>query len=270
MKKSIIVLCTVLICYAFKTDLQKKTVRQKGFDIECFVSTKKDNKNFKPHRMYYWYKSGEVHHSMSSSGGFLLHGSFSKYHKSNQLVEQGNFNYGLKNGVWKVWHDNGVLKQYEEWQNGLKAGSCKTFDTDGSLTVSGKYRNNVKVGRWIDYRIKDTTYHQRDTIYTKRPRGPIHEFLRKKDSLEKAQIKQIKLIESSADSLRRAKIKSKKRYLKKQDSITRTKKKLKRQLEREQDSIKRANKKAEKAATLKSKEKNLGEGFFKKLFKKER
>ena len=53
--------------------------------------------------MYYWFKSGEIHQSISSSGGFVLHKNYLKYFKSNQLAEEGAFSYGLKDGEWSLY-----------------------------------------------------------------------------------------------------------------------------------------------------------------------
>ena len=262
MKKLVIVLVTCTVCFAFNSDLQKRIVRENGFDTECYISSKKLNR-FDAEKIYFWFKSGGIHQSLGNVGGSVLHESYQKYYRSNQLAEKGTFVYGLKTGNWKIWNENGQLVLEEYWNEGLRDGKSISYDAHGKLAVIGNYRNNVKVGRWINYKTKDTTYHKKDTIYTEKPRSVVYEFLRKKDSLEKAQIKHGRLLERRDDSLKRAKIKSKKRYLKRQDSIQKSQKKLDRRLEKVKDSINRVNKKQKRAT-----QQNNGKGFLKKLFKK--
>ncbi|RED44699.1 toxin-antitoxin system YwqK family antitoxin [Seonamhaeicola aphaedonensis] len=257
------ILIAIVICLAFNTDVQKRIVRQNGFDTECYISSKKLNR-FDANKTYFWFKSGGIHQSLGNVGGSVLHESYQKYYRSNQLAEKGTFIFGLKTGVWKIWNENGQLLLEEHWNEGLRNGKSITYDNKGKLAAIGNYRNNTKVGRWINYKTKDTTYHKKDSIYTEKPRSIIHELLRKKDSLEKAGIKHEKLLKKRNDSIKKAKIKSKKRYLKRQDSIQKSQKILDRRLEKIQDSINRANKKQNRAT-----EENSDKGFFKKLFKKE-
>ncbi len=188
MKKIGILILVLFICLAFSSDLQKKIVRQGAFDIECYIALKEIN-TFNTNKIYYWYKSGEIHQSQSNIGGNVLHNTFIKYYRSNQLAEKGDFNYGLKTDVWKSWHENGQLKLQEYWNNGYKDGDVTKYDVDGNLILKGKYKNNLKVGQWINYKTKDTTYYKNNSKLEEKPTNFLQRFLRKKDSLEKVQIK---------------------------------------------------------------------------------
>jgi antitoxin component YwqK of YwqJK toxin-antitoxin module len=95
-------------------DIQKKILRSGEYDIECYVSLKEVS-SYDEDKAYYWFKSGEIHSSRYGAGGFVLHKTYSKFYESNQLAEKGEFNYGLKDGVWKSWYKNGQLKEIVKW-----------------------------------------------------------------------------------------------------------------------------------------------------------
>ena len=95
---------------------------------------------------------------------FELHSSYMKYYKSNQLAEQGEFDYGLKNGIWKEWYENGQIKQTIEWRKGLKSGASISYDTIGSPIEKGIYRNNKKAGTSINLKMKDTIRYKKGEL----------------------------------------------------------------------------------------------------------
>lgn len=260
MKKIFSILLLTSVCFAFTIDVQKKVIRQKGFDIECFVALVQPV-NFNDSKTYYWFKSGEIHESVASSGGFVLHKQYSKYYKSNQLIQQGEFNYGLKTGVWKTWYKNGNLKYKEHWKNGFKEGDFSTYDSLGQLMVQGAYKNNLKSGQWIDYIKKDTTYHAKSLVFDEKPKNLIQRTFRKKDSLEKVQLKLDRINKRKTDSINKQKIKRKRLIEKRNDSIKRANNKLKRLAKKQTDSIERATNK---------KQKKPKKGFLNTLFKKKK
>ena len=147
------------------SDLQKKLVRQNGYNIECFTSTKQKKADHS--KMYYWFKAGKVHNSESSIGGLLLHNAYSKYYRSNQLAEKGAFNYGLKNDLWTSWFENGLVNEQYNWKNGHKQGDYILNDEDGILVTKGYYKNNLKHGVWINYKTKDTVSYKLGNIKPK-------------------------------------------------------------------------------------------------------
>ena len=268
MKKYSIILFSVVLCLAFTTDLQKRMVREKGFDIECYISLKK-LKSYDSDKTYYWFKSGGIHHSLSNTAGDVLHDTYLKYYRSNQIAEQGIFNYGLKTGVWSDWNEAGQLMMQEQWDNGYKHGKSVSFDSDGNLKLKGTYKNDIKVGRWINYTTKDTVYYKKDAVFKEKPQGLITRILRKKDSIEKVQIKRDRFVKKRTDSINRVKVKLKRTLEKKNDSIKRVQKKLAKTIKKKQDSINKINKQQNKL-TPANKKKKTNAGFFKRLFKKKR
>lgn len=226
-------------------------VRENGFDIECYISLNKI-KNFQAFKTYYWFKSGRIHSSLGNAGGYVLHQSCSKYYRSNQIAEKGFFNKGLKDGVWESWYENGQLQLQEFWKDGYRDGLSSAYDSEGEIIFTGDYSNNLKTGRWINYKAKDTTYHKNDSIYVEKPLGLIMRVLRKRDSLEKVQIKLDKINKTQTDSLKRLKLKFDRKIKRRNDSIKKTQKKINKIAKKKLDSI--------------NKSKDNEGGFFNKLF----
>lgn len=207
-------------------------------------------------KTYYWFKSGEIHHSLSNIGGYVLHNSYIKYYRSNQLAEKGVFHYGLKTGVWEGWHENGQLKFKEYWNNGYKDGEFMAYDVDGHLELKGTYRNNLKVGYWVNYKTKDTLYYKKNIEFEEKPKNLLQRLLRKKDSLEKVQIKTDRILKRKNDSIKKAKANQNRLIEKRNDSINRAQKRLQKQNQKKIDSIN------------KSKGIKNSKSLFERLFKK--
>ncbi len=148
-----------VLFFSVVSDVQKKIIRNKDFDIECYVSLKKV-KSYDSDKMYYWFKSGEIHHSLSSSEGLVLHADYVKYYKSNQLAEKGTFNYGLKDDVWRSWYINGNVKTSVKWKEGQMHGHFISYDSLSNTLESGTYKNDIKTGQWINHSTKDTLHYK--------------------------------------------------------------------------------------------------------------
>ena len=161
-------LCFFVTSGFINETLQKKIIRTKDYDFHFFVSLKE--KKTTKDRMYFWFKSGEVHHSFGDAGGLLLHDTFLKYYRGNILAEKGILNYGLKVGTWKSWYENGHLKEIVDYKGGQKSGVYEAFSDKGMLVVKGKYSNGIKDGVWIDFIKKDTIWHKKGKEYSENPR----------------------------------------------------------------------------------------------------
>lgn len=212
MKKFVLIFVFCIMLLGMASELQKKIIRSQDFDIECYVSLDK-LKKFENHKMYYWFKSGDIHKSLSSSGGLVLHDSYKKYYRTNQLAEEGKFNYGLKDGIWKDWHENGNLKSEMEWFDGYRQGNYKSYDIFGNIETKGRFRNNMKSGRWIDYKTKDTLNYRKDAIIiadTTSQKNFIGRLFIKRDSIQKVQYKQERLLKRRNDSIAKVMKKRKK------------------------------------------------------------
>ena len=205
MKKTItILLCLLLV--SVSSDLQKKYIRSGDYDIECYVSLEK-LKHFADGRVYYWYKTGDIHQSRSRVGGYVLHDTYTKYYKSKQLAEQGSFDFGLKDGEWRTWYENGNPNTILQWKKGRKHGIYIKYEENGALVQSGFYSNNKKSKTWINYKQKDTVYYQGDSSYVTKPKTRLGKYFertfKKRDSAEKAQRRLKRQQKRKADSIKR-------------------------------------------------------------------
>lgn len=148
---------------SFNDPYSIKRISDKEFRYE-FYTTKK-NIHPKRGKMYFWFKGGAIHQAQSGTSGELLQGKYVKFFHSNQIAEQGYFQKGLKNGIWKTWYKNGILESSQKWSNGLQSGFVTLYNEEGKLIQNGKFYKGLKNGRWIDFVKKDTIYFKNGKSY---------------------------------------------------------------------------------------------------------
>ena len=122
-------------------------------------------------------KSRKIIRSKSiSDNTLLLHGPYIK-RLNNQVIEEGYFYYGLKQGRWIRLNRSDILQDKENytlgWQNeslryywdydklnlkeiipikyGEMHGKYYAFFRDGKVAARGEYINNSKVGTWTEF-----------------------------------------------------------------------------------------------------------------------
>lgn len=76
-----------------------------------------------PKILYYWFFDGKISQNIGGYAGFLLHGKYQVFTKSGQLIEQGTFENGVKEGVWNYWNPSGGKIRMVAYQNGWKNGN---------------------------------------------------------------------------------------------------------------------------------------------------
>lgn len=112
----------------------------------------------------------------SKDQALLLHGPYRKYSGEN-LIEEGNYYLGTKDGRWVKYDSKFTLIDKTVWDRGFPADSRITYyDSahtqvkevmpimfgkvdgeylqyykEGQLMANGKYQDGKKVGRWIEY-----------------------------------------------------------------------------------------------------------------------
>lgn len=106
---------------------------------------------FRADKSYHWYVKDTILITQYGYDGKLLNGKFNIFYPNKNLMEQGQFKYGLKTGLWKSWHPSGLLKQTVNWADGLRHGSFEEFDPSGRKIRSGTYKNNLFTGQIIIY-----------------------------------------------------------------------------------------------------------------------
>lgn len=108
--------------------------------------------------------------------GLLLHGPYKRY-QNGDLIEEGAYYAGMKDGRWEKYDSKFMLVDKTRWQRGVPAesrlayydsthhkikaivpveygkitGTYMAFHENGTLAEEGKYDNGVKVGRWTEY-----------------------------------------------------------------------------------------------------------------------
>lgn len=126
----------------------------------------------------YYQRSGRVTSSIikDDDKGLLLHGPYKRYQNDN-LVEEGYYYAGMKDGRWERYDANFMLLDKTNWHRGVPAeskltyydsthrkikeiipveygkvkGTYLAFHENGLLAEEGKYDNGVKVGRWTEF-----------------------------------------------------------------------------------------------------------------------
>ncbi|WP_228724288.1 toxin-antitoxin system YwqK family antitoxin [Spirosoma sp. KUDC1026] len=110
------------------------------------------------------------------STGLLLHGPYKRF-QNGELVEEGHYYAGMKDGRWERYDSKFTLLDKTFWHRGLPAeskvtyydsthhkvkeiipmeygkvkGTYMAFHENGLLAEEGKYDNGVKIGRWTEF-----------------------------------------------------------------------------------------------------------------------
>jgi antitoxin component YwqK of YwqJK toxin-antitoxin module len=108
--------------------------------------------------------------------GEVCHGPYKKY-VNDELVEEGYFYVGVKDGRWETYNQEYILLSKEKYREGFLAdskisyydkeetkikevipvkyskvtGEYRSFYNGGQLKEEGKFDDSVKVGRWREY-----------------------------------------------------------------------------------------------------------------------
>jgi antitoxin component YwqK of YwqJK toxin-antitoxin module len=126
----------------------------------------------------YYQRSGRVTSSIvrNEGDGLLLHGPYKRY-QNGDLMEEGYYYAGMKDGRWEKYDANFMLLDKTSWHQGVPAesrlayydsthrkikevmpmeygkmnGTYMSFHENGLLAEEGKYDNGVKIGRWTEF-----------------------------------------------------------------------------------------------------------------------
>ncbi|GAB3577074.1 hypothetical protein GCM10027578_44150 [Spirosoma luteolum] len=126
----------------------------------------------------YYQRSGRVSSAIvkDEGTGLLLHGPYKRF-QNGDLMEEGYYYAGMKDGRWERYDTHFMLIDKAHWLRGVPAESQLTFYDDaktkireivpleygkvkgtymafhenGLLAEEGKYDNGVKIGRWTEF-----------------------------------------------------------------------------------------------------------------------
>ena len=74
-----------------------------------------------------------------------------KFYKNNQIVEDGYYVNGKKNGVWKAYHSTGKVENEIKFVNDEPNGPAKFYSEEGKLIVEGNMKGREFIGDYFVY-----------------------------------------------------------------------------------------------------------------------
>lgn len=104
------------------------------------------------HSIYYWYKSGQIHHSRGGYDGQMLDGPYSVSDIHHNLVEQGTFVKGRKTGVWKTWYPSQNIKSQRYYFPNSDIQNITVYDSAGAVIKKGTYKKGLFTGTVLEER----------------------------------------------------------------------------------------------------------------------
>jgi len=119
------------------------------------------NVNADATKTYAWYSGNQINTTQGGFNGKLLDGEFTEYFLNKNLKSKGEFEEGLKVGLWRNWRENGQLESSVHFLKGVMAGRSQNHDEQGVLREEGKYDNGLKQGYWMRFISKDSITVQR-------------------------------------------------------------------------------------------------------------
>jgi hypothetical protein len=97
-------------------------------------------------RLYFGYYLNKLYRTQGEIQGRPLDGKFSRYDLNNNILESGNFEMGLKEGIWKLFSNGGYLIEVAEYQKGMLHGHRLIYK-GGQPDILEKYRNGKLKGK---------------------------------------------------------------------------------------------------------------------------
>ena len=110
-------------------------------------TTKQENLKIDRDKWYYWFDKEKINWNRGGYHNKLLHGTYELF-VNGKLREAGEFNDGLKNGIWKKWSEAGNYYEILEWKKGFLHGSYTNFHPSGKKKENYLYKRNKKNGAY--------------------------------------------------------------------------------------------------------------------------
>lgn len=105
-----------------------------------------EGSSVKKHITYYKNGNKKAVHSIKNG---KEHGVAFYFFENGKLMEQGNFNEGVKTGYWERKSESGVkLAEANYNDEGEKDGTWRIYDENGTLRYEMHYINEKKTGEW--------------------------------------------------------------------------------------------------------------------------
>ena len=151
----------IRVIFSFLEEKQKLKIVKYNKTLQIYINN---------HLTNYKFFTGKYIIYLSSDKGKEYNGS------SNDLIYEGEYSNGERNGKGKEYNEDGKLSFEGEYLNGKRNGKGKEFYDDGKLSFEGEYLNGIaRTGKGYDrdgnvsYEFKNDNnipeakhYHQRE------------------------------------------------------------------------------------------------------------
>lgn len=97
-------------------------------------------------KSYFWYAFDQIHVNQGEFSGYLLDGQLQLFNNTHVMFESGHFRMGLKHGKWLKWSIKGLLVEESNWDDGLKQG-YRLLYKDNSLIRREHYHHGLLDGK---------------------------------------------------------------------------------------------------------------------------
>lgn len=144
-------LCLNLRSQQIQYDLRSINLSFGDSIVKTTASNIYPKKRLLQNAQYFWYSSGKIQTNYGSYSGKLIHGKYEVFDRNNKLIRQGNFNYGLKQGIWMEWYPDGIKKEIISYKNGDPDGIRLTYTNDGKILSKMMYKEGLLHGKSFFY-----------------------------------------------------------------------------------------------------------------------
>lgn len=128
--------------------LRKVELKNNDSSVVATYLISKQNINPAPKVYYYWFENNSIFYNQSGISGFLLHSEYTVKDSKGRMIVKGQFEMGLKTGIWKYWHPNGVLKKAEKFEKGMLVKILEEYDSAGNnLIIKKSFLNGFSIIR---------------------------------------------------------------------------------------------------------------------------
>lgn len=116
-----------------KPESRSVSIVSDSVKIYADISLLPYKKELKNNLQYHWYTTDYFGVNYGGFNGYLLSGNYKKVSFNGNLLVQGEFSNGLKDGIWKYWYPNGNLKRVETWSKGVVRSNILEYNNEGVI-----------------------------------------------------------------------------------------------------------------------------------------
>jgi len=145
----LLVVISSFVCAEIRNDepmTRTVVVCENEYKITCSVLIEKVKIKTELSTLYFWYQNDQIKSNGGGYSGVLLHGLYQKYDEKKNLVEEGQYAYGTKIGLWKHWNRQGEIIRTVEYKSGRQHGLDCVYQSE-KIWKKSTYRSNQLHGK---------------------------------------------------------------------------------------------------------------------------